>query len=92
MSRSASGAPAWSAFSSSASPWRSTSTAHELWDVWVLIALVLWFVAGGAGEQLPAAHRKAGGAPLPPAAVGAHWFTVVLVLLLLADMVWKPWA
>ncbi len=65
---------------------------HELWDVWVLIAFVLWFVSGGSGEQLPAAHRKAGGAALPRAAVGAHWFTVVLVLLLLADMVWKPWA
>lgn len=64
----------------------------ELWDVWVLIALVLWFAAGGAGEQLAAAHRKAGGAALPQAAVGAHWFTVLLVLLLLADMVWKPWA
>jgi hypothetical protein len=64
----------------------------ELWDVWVLIALVLWFIAGGAGEQLAAAYRKADGAALPQSAVGAHWFTVLLVVLLLADMIWKPWA
>jgi hypothetical protein len=64
----------------------------ELWDVWVLIAIALWFAAGGTGEQLPTAHRKAGGAALPSGAIRAHWITVVLVLLLLADMVWKPWA
>jgi hypothetical protein len=64
----------------------------ELWDVWVLIAFVLWFAAGGAGEVLAGAYRKAGGAALPGNAVRAHWITVLLVLLLLADMVWKPWA
>ena len=64
----------------------------ELWDAWVLIAIVLWVAAGGAGERLAAAHKEAVGGALPGNIVRAHWITVVLVLLLLADMVWKPWA
>jgi hypothetical protein len=64
---------------------------YELWDAWIIVAIVLWLAAGGAGERLASAHREAGGAAIPRNAVTAHWITVVLVLLLLADMVWKPW-
>jgi hypothetical protein len=64
---------------------------YELWDAWIIVAIVLWLAAGGAGERLASAHREAGGNALPRNAVTAHWITVALVVLLLADMVWKPW-
>jgi hypothetical protein len=67
---------------------------YQPWDVWVLIAIVLWFAAGGTADRLSAAYREAGGegAALPAGIAGIHWVHVGLVLLLLADMVWKPWA
>jgi hypothetical protein len=65
---------------------------YDPWDVWVLIAIGLWLAAGGAGEKLPAAYKENGGqVPIPPAVVRTHWISVVVVVLLLADMVWKPW-
>ena len=57
------------------------------WDAWVLIAIVLWLAAGGAGDRVVRALREGGGVAAP-----THWAHVALVLLLLADMVWKPWA
>ena len=65
---------------------------YDPWDVWVLIAIGLWLAAGGMGEKLPAAYKESGGqVPVPPAVVRTHWISVVAVVLLLADMVWKPW-
>lgn len=66
---------------------------YEIWDRWVLIALALWLVVGAPGERLPRAYSEAGaGTALPASAIRAHWITVALVLLLLADMIGKPWA
>lgn len=67
---------------------------YHPWDAWVLIAIVLWLGAGGVGEKAPAAFKEAGGggATIPADAVRAHWIGVALVVLLLADMIWKPWA
>src|SRR5262245_47274666 len=65
---------------------------YELWDAWILIAIGLWLVVGGPGEQLPKAYAEAGGSALPRNAVIAHWVTVAITILLLADMIWKPWA
>jgi hypothetical protein len=66
---------------------------YELWDAWVLIALALWFLSYGAGETAEAGAREAlEGGSLGQRAVAAHWVRTALVLLLLADMVWKPWA
>ena len=66
---------------------------YDPWDVWVLIAIFLWLAAGGTGERLLRAYREGGGAAAITADVArAHWIHVGLVVLLLADMVWKPWA
>ena len=66
---------------------------YELWDAWVLIAIVLWLGAGGTGDRVrPAAEAAASsGTAIAREAVPAHWIRVVLVVLLLADMIWKPW-
>jgi len=67
---------------------------YAIWDVWVLIAIALWMSVGAFGERLPAAYKEAGGpgTSLPAAAVRAHWITVAIVVLMLADMIAKPWA
>ena len=65
---------------------------YELWDAWIILAIVLWLAAGGAGEKLPTAARKSRGGAVPRSVVTTHWITVALVVLLLADMIWKPWA
>lgn len=67
---------------------------YEIWDVWVLIAIGLWLIVGGFGDRLPGAYKDAGGpgAVLPAGVVRSHWIAVVIVLLMLADMIVKPWA
>jgi hypothetical protein len=67
---------------------------YHPWDAWVLIAIALWLGAGAMGERAPTALKEAGGggATIPTDAVRAHWIGVALVVLLLADMIWKPWA
>lgn len=64
---------------------------YHPWDGWVLIAIVLWLGAGYTGDKLAAEHRRSGG-DVPADVIRLHWVTVVLVLVLLADMIWKPWA
>jgi hypothetical protein len=67
---------------------------YHVWDAWVLIALALWMTVGAFGDKLPGAYKDAGGpgAVLPAGVVRSHWITVVIVLLMLADMIVKPWA
>ena len=65
---------------------------YEIWSAWVLIAIALWMTVGGFGDKLPAAYKEAGGESVTASAVRSHWITVVIVVLLLADMIVKPWA
>jgi len=67
---------------------------YEIWSAWVLIAIALWLTIGAFGDKLPAAYKEAGGpgATLSADVIRAHWITVVIVVLLLADMIVKPWA
>jgi hypothetical protein len=71
---------------------------YEIWDAWVLIALALWFVAFGLQEQTYKAMNPdagKGAAVLTPDAAALARFNALralVFLLLLADMVWKPWA
>jgi hypothetical protein len=67
---------------------------YELWDAWILIALALWLAVGATGEKVPAAYKKAGGSAgaISRSVARTHWIHVALVVLLLADMIWKPWA
>jgi hypothetical protein len=65
---------------------------YQLWDGWILVALGLWLAAGYTGDKLAVAHKDAGeGFTVTPQVSRMHWITVLIVLLLLADMVWKPW-
>ena len=81
------------------------SDAYHVWDAWIIIAIVLWAAIGaiggrtgryytetqnlaaddGAEAQVIARLRAPTGARL-------HLITVVLFVLLLLDMIFKPWA
>src|SRR4051794_28522932 len=65
---------------------------YELWDAWILIAIVLWFVGSGAGGRLGAGVRD--GTPVR-AVEGSRMLVAVMAVatvLLLLDMIFKPWA
>ena len=51
-----------------------------LLDGWIIVAIVLWFVATELGRR---ASRQI--APW-------HWLRALVVLLILVDMIWKPGA
>ena len=53
---------------------------YELWDGWILAALVLWAVATELGRRARAELRP------------WHWLRALVVLLILVDMIWKPGA
>ncbi len=57
---------------------------YELWDGWILAAIVLWAIATELG-------RRARDVAVANFAT-LHWVRTVVVVLLLADMVWKPGA
>jgi hypothetical protein len=67
---------------------------YHPWDGWILIALGLWLAAGATGDKFAAAYKEAGGerSAISPDVVRTHWIHVAVVVLLLADMIWKPWA
>jgi hypothetical protein len=72
---------------------------YEVWDAWVLIALALWFVAFGLQRQgYEAMNPKGAGigstllAPDAAALARFNALRALVFLLLLADMIWKPWA
>jgi hypothetical protein len=65
---------------------------YELWDGWIIAAIVLWFIASGAGGRLAAGLREGksvAGIDGARAIVGVMSLTT---LLLLIDMIWKPGA
>jgi hypothetical protein len=61
---------------------------YELWDGWILAAIVLWAVAAGAGGRLARSMRE--GAPDRAQALFA--VMAIATLLLLVDMIFKPGA
>jgi uncharacterized membrane protein len=68
---------------------------YEIWDGWIIAALVLWFLATGSGarvsrEMQPAADGSA--VAVDRRVAFAHWMRIVYVVLLLVVMVWKPGA
>ena len=71
---------------------------YELWDAWIVIALVLWVLATlVATRARQVARRRAAaageehGRVLRPDPL-MHWVGVALTVLLLADMIFKPGA
>lgn len=87
-----------------------TIDGYELWDGWIVAAIVLWAIGSETGRRggveyaaagTRAAELAAAGTPSSPelaSAFGAsrgfwlHVATVVVVVLLLLDMIWKPGA
>ena len=61
---------------------------YELWDGWILAAVVLWLVASGAGGRLSRVVRE--GAPDRSGVLLAVMAVATLVLLI--DMIYKPGA
>ena len=64
---------------------------YEIWDAWILIAIGLFLASGGVIEKALGSYRETPG-PVPAAAARLHWIGVLIIVGLLADMIWKPWA
>jgi hypothetical protein len=61
---------------------------YEIWDGWILGAIVLWLIATGLGQSVQ--RRTAAG---ETAAVSTmHWLRTLTVIGLLVLMIWKPGA
>ena len=65
---------------------------YEIWDGWIIAAIVLWAAAAETGRRSHAALTATGTAIADEAMVRWHWIRAVLIVLLLADMIWKPGA
>ena len=61
---------------------------YEIWDGWIIGAIVLWLVATGLGETVR--RRLADGES--GAVASLHWLRTIAVLGLLVLMIWKPGA
>jgi hypothetical protein len=64
---------------------------YEVWDGWILGAIVLWVVATGLGQEVRKAVGGPGGVTAGRAAT-MHWLRTLTVLALLVLMIWKPGA
>ena len=65
---------------------------YELWDGWIIAAIVLWLIGSGAGGRLGAGAREGksvAGVDGARAMVAVMALTTLLVLI---DMIWKPGA
>jgi hypothetical protein len=65
--------------------------AYQLWDGWILTAIVLWLVASGSAGPLTSSLRD-GSAPAPVRARALFAVAAAATVLLLIDMVFKPGA
>jgi len=84
---------------------------YDIWDAWIIIALVLWLVGAALGRKTGEAYmegpKKAmelqeAGQTGPDAellelnrtsrGVLLQTLTSLVVLLIILDMIWKPWA
>jgi hypothetical protein len=73
---------------------------YEIWDGWIIGAIVLWLVAVGLGDSLrrrlaetESGAPAAGGVAMLEGRVALmHWLRTLAVLGLLVLMVWKPGA
>jgi hypothetical protein len=69
---------------------------YEIWDGWIITALVLFAIATELGRRAqigytPAAPGEAGALGAPPAAL-MHWLRSLVILALLVVMIYKPGA
>jgi cell division protein FtsW (lipid II flippase) len=59
---------------------------YEIWDGWIIGAIIVWAVATGLGESVRRRVRDAERVAL------MHWLRTLAVVGLLVLMVWKPGA
>lgn len=67
--------------------WLALDIDYDLLDFWILAALVLWAIATELGRRARAAIDGA-----PERFAQWHWLRAAVVVLLLADMIFKPGA
>jgi hypothetical protein len=72
-------------------------TGVEVWDGWVLAAIVIWAAGFGLSSVSEAALKaEAGDEPAPVSIPSGkaifHWVGATMFLLLLVVMIWKPGA
>jgi hypothetical protein len=79
---------------------------YQLWDAWIIIAIVLWALLAAAGGrtgkyytdvQKLAESGEGSGAEVisrlrAPTGASFHFLTIAIFVLLLLDMIFKPWA
>ena len=63
---------------------------YEVWDGWVIAAIVLWAGATELGRRAESGFKAAEGEPTRTQAAMFHWLRTAVVLLLLIDMIYKP--
>jgi hypothetical protein len=63
---------------------------YEIWDGWIVGAIVLWLVATGLGEG--ARRQLAEAEAVESRGALLHWLRTLAVIGLLVLMVWKPGA
>ena len=68
---------------------------YEIWDGWIIGAIVLWLVATGLGDSVRRgveASEPDGAMVYDRRVVLMHWLRTLAVIGLLVLMVWKPGA
>ena len=69
-------------------------SAYELWDGWIIVALVLYGIATELGRRVRASVDLGDGAvaTLGPTTAKLHWLRAVVTFALLVVMIYKPGA
>jgi hypothetical protein len=68
---------------------------YEIWDGWIIGAIVLWLVATGLGDTVRRgvqASEPAGAVVYERRVALMHWLRTLAVIGLLVLMIWKPGA
>jgi hypothetical protein len=65
---------------------------YEIWDGWIIGAIVLWLVATGLGESVRRRLADAEQAVVESRVALVHWLRTIAVVGLLVLMIWKPGA
>jgi hypothetical protein len=63
---------------------------YEIWDGWIIGAIVLWLVATGLGDSVR--RGRADSVAVESRVATLHWLRTLAVIGLLVLMVWKPGA
>jgi hypothetical protein len=65
---------------------------YEIWDGWIIGAIVLWLVATGLGDGVRRGMADAEATAVESRVALMHWLRTLAVIGLLVLMVWKPGA